>query len=326
MKSWAVPAAIIVSIEYAFALIIGARVGFHYSIPFSAYLVSALVVIVAAFVILLALRLIAAARSGDAPLDLYRGAGFALGVILVGLQMAVLSWTKIMLPIASPFWADPLLANVDQAIFRSDPWQLAQALVGWAAPAIDRAYVTWAPIKFAALTILLLLPESVAKKRALVSYFLILSCVALGQFMLSSAGPIFYAELGLGDRFGTLPIEPWVLASKAYLWSDYLRAGGDIGTGISAMPSLHVAIALWIAFVVQTFVRRFAVFGYIYFALILVGSVLLGWHYAVDGAAAIGITLVAWKIADYLPSREGDKIKAWPRTWRTTARAGAGVK
>jgi PAP2 superfamily len=35
----------------------------------------------------------------------------------------------------------------------------------------------------------------------------------------------------------------------------------------------------------------------LYFALILVGSVLLGWHYAVDGIAAIAITLISWRIA-----------------------------
>jgi hypothetical protein len=225
--------------------------------------------------------------------------------------MAVLSWTKIMLPIASPFWADSLLANIDHSIFGTDPWRLAQAIFGWAVPGIDRAYVTWAPIKFAMLSILLVMPESIAKTRALLSYFLIFSCAVFGQYMFSSAGPVFYAQLGLGDRFGALPTEPWVLVAKTYLWNDYLRAGGDVGAGISAMPSLHVAIALWIAFVVQTFAPRVAVLGYIYFTLILVGSVLLGWHYAIDGVASIVIALIAWQIAAHFASSGSLKVKGF---------------
>lgn len=306
LAAWVVPSAIIVGIEYAFALALGVRVGFRFELPFTTYLVLGLF---AAFVGVVALILFKLARYAlqreESPARrLAREstimASFAIGAIIIALQMAVLSWTKIMLPIASTFWADPLLANLDHALFRAEPWQLANTIFGPVASLIDRAYVTWAPFKFATTIILLLAPESAAKSRAIVAYFLMMAITAIGQYALPSAGPIFYADLGFGPRFEHLNVEPWVETTKAYLWHDYLNAGGDIGGGISAMPSLHVAAAAWIALVWNGFDRRLGLVGLAYLAVIFIGSVTLGWHYAVDGLAGILITAAAWKIAPIL--------------------------
>ncbi len=210
MKSWAVPATIVVAIEYVTALFIGWRVGFRYSIPFAAYLVSALVIIVLSFALLLVWKLIKA-RKGDVPLNLSRFLRFAVGVTLVALQMAALTWTKVMLPIATGFWADPVLIDADRAIFGTDAWRLAQRAFGFTAPIIDRAYMTWAPIMFVALFALVSLPESPKKSQALLSYFLVLFSGAVGQYALPSAGPLFHQPV---------PLEPWVAEAKAYLWAD----------------------------------------------------------------------------------------------------------
>jgi hypothetical protein len=308
MRSWAVPAAIIVAIEYAVALFIGMRVGFHYSIPFAAYAITAATIVTVAAAIAVVARLFVYARQKESHptrrliAEAPAFAGFAVGVVLVALEMGVLTWTKIMLPIASPFWADPILANIDHAIFHAEPWRVANYLFGWAAPLIDKAYVTWVFFKFGTLVLLLVLPESRRKARALLSYFILMATVALGQYLLSSAGPVLYAQMGFGDRYAALPIHPWVEAGRSYLWQDYLRGGGRIGTGISAMPSLHVAIALWLALVARAYVRRLSPIAFGYFGMILIGSVLLGWHYAVDGIAAVAIAFIAWYAAA-LPDR-----------------------
>jgi len=303
MKSWAVPAAIIVAVEYVFAFVIGAKVGFQYRIPFEAYAITGASIAGGGAALFIVFRLISYGVQGEQQptrrllADLPRCLSFIVGSLLVAIQIGVLTWTKVMLPIADPFWADPVLANLDHFIFRAEPWRIAEALFGWASPLIDRAYVSWAPIKFAILIVLMALPESRIKTRAVIAYFAIMASAALGQYLLSSGGPVFYARLGFGDRFTALPIEPWVATATGYLWHDYLRAGGDVGGGISAMPSLHVAIALWVALVLRSYVPRLAFLGFVYFALILIGSVLLGWHYAVDGLAATAIAIVAWRIA-----------------------------
>ena len=61
------------------------------------------------------------------------------------------------------------------------------------------------------------------------------------------------------------------------------------------MPSLHVAVALWLALVIRSYLPRLQFIGWAYFAVILVGSVYLGWHYALDGIVAVMITLACWR-------------------------------
>jgi hypothetical protein len=303
MKKWALPAVAIVAVEYLFAFFIGLRIGFRYHIPFATYALVGASVALTGFVAFVIAKLITYASQKEARpalrllSDLPKCLPFLVGTLLISVEIAVLNWTKIMLPIASPFWADPYLARVDHAIFRTEPWQIAQVALGWAAPLVDRAYVTWAPIKFATLIIVLFLPESRVKARVLIAYFLTVAISVVCQYLLSSAGPLFFDRLGFGDRFISLPVEPWVGTAADYLWSDYLRAGGHVGSGISAMPSLHVAIALWIALVLRSYSPRLAPLGFVFFGLILVGSVFLGWHYAADGIVAVAIAIVAWKAA-----------------------------
>lgn len=317
MRSWVIPAATIVAIEYAAALLIGMRLEFRFSIPFTAYLVSGLVV---AAVTLCVLTLLQIVRGGD---DLPtrdvigRYSETAAGIIFVTLQMAVLGWLKIMLPIAQPFWADAPLADLDALVFGTDPWRLTHALLGWATPLIDQVYVTWAPIKLATLLALLCSPSSDLKSRCLLSYFAIVATGAIGQYILSSAGPVFYAHLELGQRYAELPIPPLVEAARSYLWADYLREEGNIASGISAFPSLHVATALWVALVVRCYFPRLQAVGWVWFAFILVGSVHLGWHYVSDSLAGCAAAVLLWRL---VPS-----ILSWQRPrGRMPAAAGTG--
>lgn len=305
MKAWAVPAALVVAVEYAVALAIGFRAGFHYSIPFDRYLSIGLVVAVGGSLIALLLRTAHLAwRQEERPIrriasEAPKLAGFVAGVMLVTLQMAALSWLKVMIPLATSFWADPMLADLDKLLFGTDPWRLTHALVGNAGW-IDTAYITWTPVKLWGVLILILMPESARKSQAMLSYFMVFSTGLLVAYLLPSAGPVFYELVGHGDRFAELPINPWVHVTASYLWADYLAAGGSIGTGISAMPSMHVAIAAWMALVLGAYLPRLKIFGWAYFAVILFGSVHLGWHYLLDGLVAwLGVVLI-WRLVPSL--------------------------
>jgi membrane-associated phospholipid phosphatase len=108
----------------------------------------------------------------------------------------------------------------------------------------------------------------------------------------------------LGSRFRALPIEPWVATTRDYLWADYLHPNGAIGGGISAMPSMHVAIALWVALTLRAYFKRLQWLGWAWFAAILIGSIHLGWHYALDGIAASLIAAIAWRVAKQIVSSE----------------------
>lgn len=120
-----------------------------------------------------------------------------------------------------------------------------------------------------------------------------------------SAGPVFYDQVFAGgNRFAE-----WLSYAQAhgfydtrafrtseYLWTIYGDTTGKLGGGISAFPSIHVAIASLTMLYAFTFNRVAGVIGIMWLALIQVGSVLLGWHYAVDGYFSIAAVIILWRI------------------------------
>ena len=304
---WLKLAAIVVAVEYLAALAIGMVAGFPFHVPIVTYLLVGLTFGAVYALIVLVARLVGyARRSVASPIaelkkdDWSRVVDFALGAVLIGLQLAVLMWTKTMMPLVAGFWADPFLADLDRTLFGADPWVYTHQLPQWASSFLDRTYVTWAPVKFATIAAVLLAPVSVMRGRLFLTYFLLMASAALGQYLASSAGPIFYELTGLGTRFADLPIEPWAAETRDYLWSDYQRGGGKVGGGISAMPSLHVGMAAWCALVLQKYSPKMAWLGWGYAAIIYIGSVHLGWHYATDGLVSLLLLWGGWSLSKRL--------------------------
>jgi hypothetical protein len=120
---------------------------------------------------------------------------------------------------------------------------------------------------------------------------------------LASAGPI-YAGLDRGsvsytDLLARLnaaeALAPLFVRMSAWsLWEAARQPGASIGDGISAFPSLHVAIASLATFALWRAHRLLGVIGGSYALLILIGSIMLGWHYALDGEAAILGAAIIW--------------------------------
>jgi membrane-associated phospholipid phosphatase len=98
-----------------------------------------------------------------------------------------------------------------------------------------------------------------------------------------------------------------VRIAAEFLWANYQAKGALIGGGISAFPSMHVAIAAWLAIVLND--RGWPKLGMAYFFGVFACSVILGWHYAIDGIAGAAIAIVADRIA---------------QSWHRRSRASAG--
>ena len=121
----------------------------------------------------------------------------------------------------------------------------------------------------------------------------------------SSAGPAFFESLGLGGYYAPLidrlhaadAVHPvWALGVQQTLWDGF--TGVREGTaGISAFPSMHVATATLFVLAARWINPWLFGASIVFWALTVVGSVVLAWHYAVDGYAATLIAIVAWRIS-----------------------------
>lgn len=210
-------------------------------------------------------------------------ASMTLFMLLAGMNLIAFMWMKPLLNYLVPFTADPALADIDYALFLGhDPW----TLVSWMSfPAAGLIYhPAWFVMMIFALLMTAAAPPSAEKSAVLLGYFVLWSLVGPAiHTMTPAAGPIFYERMGYGPRFASLDGGAETKAVADYLWSIYSTGSFGAGSGISAMPSMHVTISSWTVIAFNFFAPRLrgvAVFGW---AVIFLMSIALGWHYACDG-------------------------------------------
>jgi hypothetical protein len=215
---------------------------------------------------------------------------FAGAMGLVWLQFVCLTWAKAMIPLVTPMWADPLLANMEAALFGADAWRLLPAQND----VIDLAYLLW-PLILCLAFVVTYFRGQPDREALLLSFFLSVGLLGtFGQYLLPSGGPIFWERLGHGPRFNDLVTSDHARRISDMLWIAYEERTVRFAAGISAFPSIHVATTMWLALAL----RHWA--GWIYLGAIFAGSIMLGWHYSLDGIAgaigAIGCYMLARKL------------------------------
>jgi hypothetical protein len=243
-------------------------------------------------------------RDIETPRVLAVVAAMLLGPITAG----AFSTLKGAIPVAIPFYLDPALSRLDRAVFGTDPWRLTHAAFGWATPVIDRFYLSWLLVVLVSFYLVLLSKPSARKAQSLIAYLLIWPVVGtIGGYAFSSAGPIFHDALfgGNSGLLATLQNEGATKALDLYrlLWGAYTARYEMLGAGISAMPSMHVAMACWAALAVRAYFPKYQWAGWVYVGLIWFSSVHLGWHYVSDGLAGIAGALFVWRIAGSIATR-----------------------
>jgi hypothetical protein len=249
---------------------------------------------------------------------------FATGVGLLAAMM-VFQGAFTSIKTALPLWQggfphDVAQADIDRLLhFGVDPWRYLLAIGG---NDIVRAVAEWNYNQgwfvfcYATLFFIAVSPSAApVRNRYLISYMLvwvIVGNVLAGLFL--SAGPAFYG-LVTGDtsRFGEQLA--FLAASgdgahsaarvQAYLWSFYAGGSGGLGSGISAFPSMHVGLVTLNALFVFEASRKWGLVAFAYVGIVLVSSVYLAWHYAIDGYAAIVVTVLT-----YMAVRKAFAVKA----------------
>jgi hypothetical protein len=251
---------------------------------------------------------------------------YAFGSVVLALFMGAFLYNKTIIPQIEPFSWDPRLSRWDSMLFLGHhPWQVLDPLFGSAAMIymLDWIYFAWVPLLFVAWAGLLASPRIARDVREQFWLATILSWVAIGIVMattLSSAGPCFapllFPELApayqpLNERLAELNghVVLGSSVSKAYLWAIY--AGGfDEPGGISAMPSMHNAQAALLALTAFRIDRRLGLLLSAYATLIFVGSIMLAWHYAVDGIVGVVMAVLIWLAAGFVTSRNARTAEA----------------
>lgn len=236
-------------------------------------------------------------------------------VALIPLFASVFTAIKAAIPQVVPFRFDQLFMELDRTLhFGQDPWLLLQPLLGH--PLITSAtsylYNLWFPLMYLLLYWnIFSIARLQLRMRFLLSFVLVWALLgSVLALLLSSAGPVYYdAVTGLTGPFGPLMatlrdsdlvFKNWSLEAQDYLWQAYQAQGLAAGGGISAMPSLHVAVATLQALWGWSINRKIGALLTVYAGVVLLGSVHLGWHYAVDGYVSVVLTCAIWVLVGRL--------------------------
>jgi hypothetical protein len=243
-------------------------------------------------------------------------------IFVVGDTFTVL---KSSIPSIAAFGWDQPLDQLDRWLHGgAAPWELLQPLIGYPliTHAINWAYNLW----FYFLTVIWVWQAFAQSNNALRQRFfvsLILTWMLLGNVfavLLSSAGPCYFGRVtGLPDPYAPLmdylhgvneTYTLWALGTQEMLWRNHTTGAVMIGSGISAMPSLHVAMATLFALVCWQVHRWLGIIMACFAGVIMIGSVHLGWHYAVDGyAGAIGMLIIWWSTGWFVRSENRSDVE-----------------
>ena len=225
---------------------------------------------------------------------------------------------KTSMPSILTFHADPLFAELDKLLhFGFDPAALTYALTPNLPTAVaDVLYLNFwvGPALYFPVLLFLFDADSQRTTRFLKIY--LFAWAALGSvvaLLALSVGPVFYDALYGGSRFGFLAdnlksagfTDGRMGGIQAYLWQSYIRGESGIGAGISAFPSVHIALVNTWALYLYERAKWLWPIGLALVAFYTYLTVHIGFHYAIDGYAS---TLAIWAFWYFLKTRDEKRV------------------
>lgn len=245
-------------------------------------------------------------------------------VVAMTMTMSAFGIFKTYLPDHMPYDRDGLLIAIDHYLFLGgDPWRITHALFGPTATLIiDRIYTLWVPLLYVMTIFFAVFVREPIRMRFFatsISAWILLGTV--GAYLSASVGPCFLSDIShveaarftelmtnLHDMDRTISGSSSSFAFTALewqrvLWEAYQSGERGFAMGISAMPSMHVAITTIYLLCSLSYGWIARSMAGLFLLTIFVGSIHLGWHYAVDGIFSILLTTAIWTGWGYVLSR-----------------------
>ncbi len=238
-------------------------------------------------------------------------------LILTPSFLSVVSSIKRSIPEINPFKWDRDFSDLDRLLHGGTyPWELLQPYLGspFVTRLISELYAYPWLVVVALMQFWLAFTSNPDRQRLLLTS--VLAWILLGNaaaIVFSSAGPVYYEHVAAGaSPYRDLVAYLAAISDQAtlsavdtqnYLWSMYVAGDLRPGSGISAMPSMHLSMGTLLVLAARRQDRRLLVLALAYLAFLEIGSVHLGWHYAIDGYAGIAGTLaIWWALGQILPA------------------------
>ena len=228
--------------------------------------------------------------------DRQRIANGVHGLLFTFMVMGGFTMWKNQISVMGHFAWDQDLVSLERLLHGGMlPQDILAAVLGFplTAKILDMAYLLWFPMLLGSIFIMSFQPQqSLLRMRFMIAFALtwVLGGLITANIF-ASAGPVYYGRLNPAPDFFAAHMDLLrnisasahleALALQDSLWTIY--AATPSFSSISAFPSMHVAIAMLIFLACRHLGWLLADLGATYLLLTFIGSIFLGWHYAIDG-------------------------------------------
>lgn len=228
-------------------------------------------------------------------------------------------WLKVCVPLVNYRILDPLLWRLDSILHGGFSPSLFLVELTRGTPMmglLDRWYGLWLPSVSLGIAFFVASPGSRMRRRFVLSCVLIWVMGAWLYIAAPALGPIY----AFPDVFQEVSAEmPAAHGGQQLLLDNYNRVlTGRTGVlkqfnptrGIAAMPSLHVGAHWLLTLWLRRYARPLFVPALVGTGLTLLGSVVTGWHYAVDGYVGIALGQMSYWLAHRTERRPSESMVA----------------